>query len=211
VGSRVDDLPWPLRPLLWLWGAASAALLVLLWGLLKLTVRVEHVGRAEDEAGAAITCAWHAFLLPYFVACLPYPRPYVWMNHPAWYMKPIHLFLRWMGVRELVLGSSGHGGRAALAALIPKVAAGAPTFLNPDGPHGPARQVRDGVLELALGAGRPVVALRFELSRGLRLPTWDRKWVPLPFSRMRVVYTRVDAVTFETREARRAEIARALG
>ena len=54
----------------------------------------------------------------YFVAGLPYAKPYVWMNHPAWYMKGIHLYLRLMGVRALVMGSSGHGGRRALEGVV---------------------------------------------------------------------------------------------
>ena len=209
---RVDNLPRVLQPLLWLEGTCAAALLWLLWALLKATVRVRHVGRPPDDAAvSSIECAWHDCLLPYFLIRMPYPKAYVWMNHPAWFMKPIHVLLGWMGVDELALGSSGHGGRAALAALIPSVQAGKPTFLNPDGPYGPAHQVKDGVLDLSIATGVRILALRFEYSAALRLPTWDRKFIPLPFSRVDVVYTPIDAVRPDTREASRAEIGRALG
>ncbi len=209
---RVDTVPPPLRPLLLLGGGIFACLLFLLWAVLKLTVRVRHIGRpADDERSVSIECAWHDALLPYFLARMPYRKPYAWMNHPAWYMKPIHIFLRWMGVRSLVLGSSGHGGRAALAALVPYLQSGAATFLTPDGPYGPAHVVKDGVLDLSIAAGAPVVALRCACSWALRLPTWDRKLVPVPFSRIDVFYAPQRRVEAAERETARAIIARDLG
>jgi len=208
---RVDAVPWPYAPLVRLYGWLGAVVLGLLWGVLRLTVRVEHVGRPPGfDSGPHVECAWHETLLPYFVAAMPYPRAYVWMNHPLWTMRPVHLFLRWMRVRKLVLGSSGHGGKAALAALIPEVRRGLPTFLNPDGPRGPAKKVRDGVLLLSEGAGAPVVALRIECSRALRLPTWDGKLMPLPLSRVTVTYGEPLLVTGGNREECRQAIARHL-
>jgi len=208
---RVDSVPRPFGPLVELYGWISAALLALLWCVLKLTVRVEHVGRPPVfDSGPHIECAWHESLIPYLVASMPYPRPYAWMNHPLWTMRGIHLFLGWMGVHKLVLGSSGHGGKAALAALAPEVRGGLPTFLTPDGPRGPARQVRDGVLLLSESTGAPVVALRLECSRALRWPTWDRKLVPLPLSRVTVTYSEPLVVAEASREKCREAIARHL-
>ncbi|HVP67159.1 MAG TPA: DUF374 domain-containing protein [Anaeromyxobacteraceae bacterium] len=209
---RVDSAPLPARLLIHVLGVLTATAIGILWGILKLTVRVEHVGRPAGFGEAThIACAWHEALIPYFVAAMPYPRPYVWMNHPLWYMRGIHLFLRWMGVRRLVLGSSGHGGQAALATLVAEVRDGLPTFLNPDGPHGPARHVKDGVLILSEQTGAPIVALRVECSRAIRLPTWDRKLLPLPGSRITVSYGEPLRATPSAREACRAAVARYLG
>ena len=209
---RVDDIPLPLRPLLFGFGSVAAAGLALVWGLLRLTIRIRNVGEVPaDPRAVTIECAWHEALLPYFVARMPYRKPYVWMNHPAFYMKGIHVFLGWMGVGELVLGSSGHGGRAALTALGPKVQAGCSTFLNPDGPYGPAHVLRDGVLDLSIATGAPVLALRLECSNAIRIPTWDRKLVPLPFSRIDVHHAPLRVVTVENREQLRAAIASDLG
>jgi lysophospholipid acyltransferase (LPLAT)-like uncharacterized protein len=203
MAYRVDNLPLPLRPLVALYGWAVGGLLLLLWAFLRATVRVRHLGR---PAGQSIQCAWHEALLPYFVACLPYREPEVWLNHPLWVMKGVHVFLRCLGVRTLVLGSSGHGGRQALDALAPLVAGGASTFLNPDGPAGPAYQVKDGVLELGQRTGVPVVALHLRCSRAGRWPTWDRKLVPWPGSTIEVRYSEPRRVTAANREAVRAEL-----
>lgn len=212
MALRVDNLPWPLRPLVFASGLFSAAALLLVWGLLKLIVRVRHVNPPEDlDRAPYIECAWHEALLPYFIARMPYVAPFVWMNHPAWYMKGVHLFLRWMGVQKLALGSSGHGGRAALASLVPEVAAGRATFLNPDGPHGPAHRVKDGALELSAATGVRILALRFACSRELRLPTWDRKRLPLPFSTLEVSYAVLEPVSAGALEPARARLAELLG
>jgi hypothetical protein len=65
---RVDALPVWLRPLVAVYGWLSGGVLLLVWALLRVTVRVRHVARPD---GPTIQCAWHETLLPYFVACLP--------------------------------------------------------------------------------------------------------------------------------------------
>jgi lysophospholipid acyltransferase (LPLAT)-like uncharacterized protein len=189
------------------YGHLAAAVTVALWALLKCTVQVSHVAQPHDFAKqASIDCAWHDTLLPYFVGALPYTRPYVWMNHPAWYMKGIHLFLGWMRVQRLVLGSSGNGGQAALAQLVPLLQWGASTFLNPDGPYGPAHAIKNGVLDLSERSGLPIVAIRVVCSRALHLPTWDRKLLPLPGSRITLIYSERMYVSATTREQIRKKI-----
>jgi len=144
--------------------------------------------------------------MPYFVGAMPYRKHYAWMNHPAWYMKGIHVFLKWVGVRALVLGSSGHGGRQALYALIPLLKQGASTFLNPDGPYGPPHVVKDGVLDLAEQSGLPVVAIHVKCLNGWRISTWDRKWIPKPGSLIELTYSSPWIVTPTNRELVRRRI-----
>jgi lysophospholipid acyltransferase (LPLAT)-like uncharacterized protein len=147
---------------------------------------------------------------PIFLGSRPYNKPYVWMNHPAWYMKGVHLFRLWMCVRRLVMGSSGHGGKVALNQLTTLLEHGASTFLNPDGPYGPPHIVKDGVLHLSLVSGLPIVAIRIICSRALRLPTWDRKAFPLPGSRITLEYSPPIYVTAATLERVREQISRPL-
>ncbi|MDO9237636.1 MAG: DUF374 domain-containing protein [Aquabacterium sp.] len=181
---------WTIDRFITLYGYLVAALFFLAWRFLQLTVRVRHVNQPADFGHVhTVDCAWHDGLMPYFVGGMPYTKRYVWMNHPAWYMKGIHVFLKWVGVRELVLGSSGHGGRRALQALVPLIKQGASTFLNPDGPYGPAHEVKDGVLDLAQQTGAPIVAIRIHCHRAWRAPTWDGKQIPVPGSRISLIYS----------------------
>jgi 3-deoxy-D-manno-octulosonic-acid transferase len=55
-----------------------------------------------------------------------------------------------------------------------------------DGSHGPRRALKSGGLVLARAAGKPIVLARIESRPCLRLPTWDRLALPLPFGRIRL-------------------------
>jgi lysophospholipid acyltransferase (LPLAT)-like uncharacterized protein len=191
-----------------IYGYAAAAMIAGLWLLFKFTVRISHVGRPADFIQRPfIECTWHESLLPYFVGAMPYTKPYVWMNHHAWYMKGVHLFLTWMGVRQLVLGSSGHGGEEALNQMAPLLQHGVSTFMNPDGPYGPPLVVKNGVLHLSKFSGLPVVAIRVICSRAHRLPTLERKVLPLPGSRITLAYSSHMHVTAATLEQVREQFA----
>ena len=189
-----------------LYGLIVGGLFWLVWRLLQLTTRVRHVNAPIPSLGPTVDCAWHECLMPYFVGAMPYRKNYAWMNHPAWYMKGIHVFLQWVGVRALVLGSSGHGGRKALQGLVPLLREGASTFLNPDGPYGPPRVVKDGVLDLAEQTGLPIVAIHVKCHTAWRVPTWDRKWLPLPGSLIELTYSAPWKVTAANRETVRRDI-----
>ena len=194
------------RSAIGLYGAIVGGAYWMVWRLLRCTVRVQHVNAPLDKQHNTVDCAWHETLLPYMVGAMPYSKHYVWMNHPAWYMKGIHLFLQWVGVRELVLGSSGHGGRKALEALVPLLQQGASTFLNPDGPYGPPHRVKDGVLDLAEQSGLPVIAIHVKCKNGWRISTWDRKWIPKPWSSIVMTYSAPWTVTPANRELVRLNI-----
>ena len=55
-----------------------------------------------------------------------------------------------------------------------------------DGSHGPRRSLKCGGLALARAARKPIVLARVASRPCLRLPTWDRLAVPLPFGRIRL-------------------------
>jgi lysophospholipid acyltransferase (LPLAT)-like uncharacterized protein len=54
-----------------------------------------------------------------------------------------------------------------------------------DGSNGPYHVMKPGALFLARKCGKPIVLVRTWAKRNLRLPTWDRMAVPLPFNRIR--------------------------
>lgn len=104
------------------------------------------------------------------------------MNHPAWYMKPVHVMLRLSGVERICLGSSGNSGKEALANVVGFLKQGYSTVLASDGPTGPLHELKPGVLLMSRDAQLPIIALRFVCSNYLRAGRWDRKFIPLPFS-----------------------------
>jgi lysophospholipid acyltransferase (LPLAT)-like uncharacterized protein len=185
VSVRVDEVPWGWRPLhlAWAWLTALALFAYLL--AVRWTSRIET--RGEEGESGRIYCHWHRSIGIDFVA-VRWRGRHAWMQHPAWYMKPIHLLIGWLGVERIVLGSSRHGGRAAADELVALVADGWSTAVFPDGPAGPAFSLHRGVLYMSEQSGAPIVPMRLSASCRLALPTWDGKHLPLPFGTIRVAF-----------------------
>ena len=57
----------------------------------------------------------------------------------------------------------------------------------PDGPRGPMYSVQPGAVTLASKSGRTIVPVSMKSSCCLRLPTWDKLMIPLPFSQVSLV------------------------
>lgn len=88
-----------------------------------------------------------------------------------------------------VRGSSSRGAIPAAREMIDLLEAGKRVGITPDGPKGPARTVKPGVLYLAERSGCPILPITNSLSRRLDLrKSWDRFQVPLPFGRICVAY-----------------------
>jgi len=79
---------------------------------------------------------------------------------------------------EAVRGSSTRGGAGALRALIKLGRSGHDVVVTPDGPKGPCRVAKLGVIQLAKATGLPIVPLAFACSKknSLRVgtATWSR-------------------------------------
>ena len=86
-------------------------------------------------------------------------------------------------------GSSSRGGLAALLRgvklmLQEKLHA----CITIDGPRGPRHEVKDGVLYLAHRADAHIVPMRAYYHTAKTFGSWDKFQLPLPFSRVRVVF-----------------------
>jgi lysophospholipid acyltransferase (LPLAT)-like uncharacterized protein len=84
---------------------------------------------------------------------------------------------------EPVRGSSSRRGSRALRELIGWAARGYDLAVTPDGPRGPCYAVQEGVIAAAQYSGLPIVPASYYLNSKLRLKSWDRFQVPLPFAR----------------------------
>jgi len=87
---------------------------------------------------------------------------------------------------EAIRGSSSRGGLAALAAGRRVLRDGRSLALTVDGPRGPAGEPKPGAAALSRMGRAPLCWVRIEVSRGLRLKSWDRFLIPLPFARVTV-------------------------
>lgn len=87
-----------------------------------------------------------------------------------------------------VRGSSRKAPTSALLKLLERVRMGYCLGLSPDGPLGPERQVKSGVLYLAQKLNIPIMPLTASFKRKVFLKSWDQFLFPLPFNRVVIIY-----------------------
>ena len=190
---RVDKVPIIIRPQFCLYGYGLGLSLFFCLSILRVTTKVKIIGREKLKKNSNhIFCLWHRFFPMGLISATPIipavldHAPQAWMQHPIWYMKPIHVLLRLMGVKKIILGSTGHSGRDAAELLIDHLRIGYSTAINPDGPNGPAFVLKKGILHLSLKSNVPIVPLHLSSSSFREFKTWDRKIFPFPFSTIKM-------------------------
>jgi lysophospholipid acyltransferase (LPLAT)-like uncharacterized protein len=158
--------------------------------ILRRTMKLEWRGRERLDAlrqdgGQVILAFWHSRLVM---------MPYVYPGGRITVLSSRHRdseMLARVLVRlglDLSKGSSTAGGAAGLRDILRKVRAGYDVGFTPDGPRGPRRKVKPGVVAAARLSGLPVLPVAFSSRPAWRLATWDRTMVPRPFGRGLFLY-----------------------
>ena len=93
---------------------------------------------------------------------------------------------RW-GYR-FVRGSSKRGGEIGLLGIVRALTGGAVVAVTPDGPRGPAEQVKAGAVAAAQHARVPLLPIGARASSAWWISSWDRFCIPKPFARIDVTY-----------------------
>lgn len=74
-------------------------------------------------------------------------------------------------------------GAKATRIVIRRLKDGGHVGITPDGPRGPALEVKEGIIFIAAMAGVPIIPVSYAVKKRRMLNTWDRFQVPLPFNR----------------------------
>jgi lysophospholipid acyltransferase (LPLAT)-like uncharacterized protein len=115
-----------------------------------------------------------------------------------------------LGYREPARGSSSRGGSGALRGLVRQFADGITISVLVDGPRGPARVAKPGIISLGRMVEAPIQPVAFSARPALRLASWDRSLIPLPFARVVCAFGRPIASAAEGDEAQEQIAARQL-
>lgn len=95
---------------------------------------------------------------------------------------------RSLGFAEPPRGSSSRARYSLVKAMVRLLRANAVMAVLTDGPRGPARASKTGVMQVARMTGVPVTPIAFSASPCLRFGSWDRMILPLPFARVVVEF-----------------------
>ena len=193
---------------------AGAWVVVVLVRLVARTVRYHYrdqSGFPDGVAGPAIYCAWHNRL----PLCLEVYRAYIKpRNQTAGLAAMVSAskdgaflasILESLNVQP-VRGSSSRRGPQALLELTTWAERGYDLAITPDGPRGPRYVVQEGVISLAQLTGLPIVPGSYHLNWKVRLKSWDRLQIPLPFARCNFIVGRPVRVPREASDAQREEL-----
>lgn len=177
----------------------SAGIFLLGWliRLLVRTYRVEVVAGAErieklrQESIPVVIAGWHEGLLAsgtfLLDSLISRGFPLALLVSLSRDGEILARIARKLGM-EVVRGSSSRGGLGGLRRLYRTISRGGLSVgLAPDGPRGPARECKPGVLLLAQIAGVRILPIASAASSAWRLGSWDRMIVPRPFARVTIV------------------------
>jgi lysophospholipid acyltransferase (LPLAT)-like uncharacterized protein len=150
------------------------------------TWRVQLGGHPDPVASGvpAIGALWHCALFPA-----------AWRYRDAGIAIPVSrsrdgdrivAVLDRLGFAPAPRGSSSGGGPAALSGAIRSAQAGRTIAVLCDGPRGPARRCKPGVVAMARAAGLPIYPVAIAARPAIRFRSWDRTFLPLPFARVHI-------------------------
>ncbi len=161
-------------------------------GLLKafsLTMKKQVYGLGplidSIEAGEPVMLAfWHGrlLMLPVF-----YERYLPWEAHVMISYHADGEIIARMAENfglNTVRGSTKKGARSAGKQMLRLMRSGVPVAITPDGPRGPGMVAKRGVVELACMGRARVFPVSYAATRQIKLNTWDRFVIPIPFSKL---------------------------
>ncbi len=171
---------WPLSVLVRLWGAT-----------IRLRIDPHELEILTRKDSPTVIILWHNRL---FLAASVFRR---FRKHRgvcglvsasrdgAW----LAAFFSLMGLGS-VRGSSNQRTLESSRELMKALQSGKDIGLTPDGPRGPRYSFKKGAVRVALKSGAPIMLISGRLGRSWRLHSWDRFYLPVPFSRaeMKVRY-----------------------
>ncbi len=138
-----------------------------------------------DGDGPFIGCVWHKdflFALDFFRR-----RKIVVMVSRSKDGELVARALHRLGYRT-VRGSSSAGGREALNELSDLVRQGWGSAIIADGPRGPAREAKIGVVLAARASGAPLLTWGCHAEPSIHLKNWDRTMIPKPGARITLAF-----------------------
>jgi lysophospholipid acyltransferase (LPLAT)-like uncharacterized protein len=191
------------RALLW-----PLAILVRLWGMtLRFETTPDDLRNYTKKDVPVALVLWHnrLFLAAEIVRRFRQGRPaYALVSASrdgAW----LAAFFSLVGMRT-ARGSSSRLGREAASTLVEVQREGHDIGITPDGPRGPCYEIKPGAVIVPRRTGAPLLLIGGEFTAAWRLNSWDRFYLPLPFSRVRMRCELVENRELADRDAAVARI-----
>lgn len=151
-------------------------------------VGLDHVrdGMRRSPTRSVIFCLWHQSLLEVLGA--HHGQHVAALTSLSGDGTIMAEYISRIGLRA-VRGSSSRGGLKAARELMNAIQEGWHAAITVDGPRGPFKEVKPGPFEIARRTGAPIIPVGVRASGEASFKrAWDRFRLPLPRSRVALVY-----------------------
>jgi lysophospholipid acyltransferase (LPLAT)-like uncharacterized protein len=208
---EVHQIPLWFKPFFYLTSYLGAYFITFYkWAVLQTCTIIVKGEEYIDQYPGRIESVWHYKASMYWLV-LRDVKNYVQFSHPLWFMYKIILALRWHGCK-VILGSTGHDGREAADKIVEEIKNDYACCITPDGPIGPFKKIKKGVLYMSIQSGVPVVPVQIQCSNDFPLwYQWDKKRIPFFFSTVIISYQEPMFVTKENFDECNKQLAIAMG
>ncbi len=175
IGSLIKSFLWLIEPFL-------AALLIRILGA---TWKIEFKGLSliKKYSPRIFYVFWHENMLPPLFTHRG--RRVGVIVSPSRDGELMSRVLKLFGFK-VFRGDTKSKGSQALIKLIRYGNKGFEIAITPDGPVGPRRKAKKGVLYIARRSGLPIFAVSIEAHPCIRFSSWDKFMLPLPFAKIRI-------------------------
>ena len=165
------------------------------------TIRWRHEGRERAEAiwdagGPVLVCFWHS-RIPLSPACWPLgraqePRAVISLSPDGEFIAKAMERIGFPAIRgssrKETDPSNDKRGAGATRDILRWLKDGNGVAITPDGPRGPMEDMKEGPPMLARLSKAPVLLVGLASKPSLRLGSWDKAMIPLPFTRGVIVW-----------------------
>lgn len=152
---------------------------------LRIVIDPQSLANVASTPAPRLILVWHnhslvmaevlrRFFQPRNIHCLISPS-----KAAAWQVALFRTFRL-----NVIRGSSSRRGVQAMLEMRRCLRDGDEVAISPDGPAGPCYHFQPGAFLLAQRARVPALLCHLQYHSAMRLNTWDRHWIPLPFSRV---------------------------
>lgn len=159
--------------------------------ILSFTYRYRYIGVENLGSSSHILGIWHQNLLQGILA--QNDKHYTVIISKSKDADPVAFTCRRLG-HIVYRGSSrsktnvDKGGKEAKDQMIETLKLGTPGAVTVDGPKGPAREVKPGIIDMAMKANIPIIPYLPIPEKFWTLKSWDKFRIPKPFTRIAIFY-----------------------
>ena len=103
------------------------------------------------------------------------------------YERVLSTYVKVLGFTPIPINirDSSMGAAKGVLQVVRELQKGKDTLISPDGPEGPAREPKAGIVAIAKRAGALILPIALHTDFAIQMKRWDKKYHPFPLARIK--------------------------